>query len=59
MDMYNGIVVLSVLYGSEALDLNAGLRKKVDISYMSCLRPTRGVTMRDRMRDERGEQVVA
>ena len=44
MGMYNGLIVLSVLYGSETLKMNAGLRD-VDVFEMSSLRPIRGVTV--------------
>ena len=47
MGMYNGIVVQSVLYGSDTWDINAGLRKMVDVFEMSSLRPLRVVTMRE------------
>ena len=32
--------------------MNAGLRRKVAVLEMSCLRPNRGVYMQDRMRSE-------
>ena len=33
-------------------EINVGLRRKVDVFGMSCLRPITGVTMCDRMRNE-------
>ena len=52
MCMYNGIIVQSVLYGSDTLEINAGLRKKVDVFEMSCPRLISGFTMWDKMRNE-------
>ena len=46
MAMYNGILVPSLLYGSETLEINAGLRKKVDAFEIHCLRPIKGATVR-------------
>ena len=51
MYMYN-VIVPSVLQGSETWEINAGLRRKVDVFEMSCLIPIRGVTMWDRMSNE-------
>ena len=50
--MYNGIIVPSVLNWSEIWKIIAGLRRKVGVFEMSCLRPIRRVTMWDRMRNE-------
>ena len=46
MGMHNGIGVPSVLHGSDTWKINARLRKKVDDTEMSCLRPVRGVNVR-------------
>ena len=39
------------MYGSDTWDINVGLRKKVYVFEMSCLRPIKGVTMWDKMRN--------
>ena len=52
MAMCSGMVVPRVLYGSDTCKINAGLRKKVDVFEMSCLRPIRGVTLQDKYRNE-------
>ena len=46
---YNGIVVPSVLYGSETWEMNAGLRQVFD---MRCMIPVRVATARDSIRFE-------
>ena len=51
IDRYDGIMILSVLYGSEAWEINAGLRRMVDVFEINCLRPIIGVNMWDRMRN--------
>ena len=45
MDIYNGIVVLSILFGCETLEIYAGLRKKLNVLEICYLRSIRGVTV--------------
>ena len=45
MGMYNGMIVLRVLHGSETWEMNVRLRCKVDGYVMSCLTPISGVSM--------------
>ena len=52
LGLYNGIVVPSVLYGSETWEVNAGFGEKVDVFEMNCLRPIREFTMLVRKRNE-------
>ena len=50
--IYEGIVVPTALYGSEAWVLEKKVKKRTDVAEMSCLRSMCGVTRRDRVRNE-------
>ena len=50
--MYEGIVVPTVLYGSEAWTWSKNVGKRLNVLEMSCLRKMCGVTLRDRIRNE-------
>ena len=50
--MYEGIVVPTALYGSEAWVLENKVKNRMDVAEMSCLRSMCGVTRRDRVRNE-------
>ena len=50
--MYEGIVVPTALYGSEAWMLENKVKNRMDVTEMSCLRSMCGVTRRDRVRNE-------
>ena len=49
---YEGIVVPTALYGSEAWVLENKVKNRMDVAGMSCLRSMCGVTRRDRVRNE-------
>ena len=44
-------IVPTVMFNSETWEINARLRRRVNVLIMSCLRPIRGVTVKDRMRN--------
>ena len=50
--MYEGIVVPTALYGSEAWVLENKVKNRMDVAEMSCLRSMCGVTRRDGVRNE-------
>ena len=50
--MYERIVVPTVIYGAEAWWLREGVKKRLNVFEMKCLRKIRGVTVMDRMRNE-------
>ena len=50
--MYEGIVVPTVLYGNEAWVLENKVKNRMNVTEMSCLKRMRGVTRRDRVRNE-------
>ena len=50
--MYEGIVVPTALYGSEAWVLENKLKKRMDVAELSCLRSMCGMTRRDRVTNE-------
>ena len=50
--MYEGIVVPTALYGSEAWAFENKVKNRVDVAEMSCLGSVCGVTKKDRVRNE-------
>ena len=52
LGMYEGIMVPTVMYGSECWTLNARERKQVDVIEMKCLRAIKGVRWFDRRTNE-------
>ena len=50
--MYEGIVIPTVLYGSEAWTWSKNVGKKLNVLEMSCLRKMNGVSLRQRIRNE-------
>ena len=50
--MYEGIVIPTALYGSEAWVLENKVKNRMDVAEMSCLKSTCGVTRRDGVRNE-------
>ena len=50
--LYEGVVVPTLLYGSETWSLNASERKRFEVTEMKCLRSMCGVSIRDRVRNE-------
>ena len=51
-DLYERIVVPTVMYGSESWGMRVEERNKLDVAEMNCLRSICGVTRRDRVRNE-------
>ena len=51
-EAYEGMVVLTALYGSEAWVLKNKVKNKMDVAEMSCLRSMCEVTRRDIVRNE-------
>ena len=50
--MYEGIVVPTALYGSEAWVFENKVKNRIDVAEVSLLRSMCGVTRRDRVRNE-------
>ena len=50
--MYEGIVIPTVLYGSEAWTWSKNVGRKLNVLEMACLRKMNGVSLRDRIRNE-------
>ena len=50
--LYEGVIVLTVLYRAEAWDLRSAERRKVNVLEMKCLRSLVGVSRMDRVRNE-------
>merc|ERR1712121_55348 len=51
-ELYERIVVPTVMYGSETWAMRAEEKNKLDVTEMNCLRSMCGVTRRDRVRNE-------
>ena len=51
-ELYERIVVPTVMYGSEAWGMKVEERDKLDVAEMKCLRSMCGVTRMDRVRNE-------
>ena len=51
-ELYERVVVPTVMYGSEAWGLRVEERRKLDVMEMRCLRSMCGVTRMDRLRNE-------
>ena len=51
-ELYERIVVPTVMYGSESWGMKVKERDKLDVAEMKCLRSKCGVTRMDRMRNE-------
>ena len=51
-ELYERVVVPTVMYGSEAWGLRVKERRKLDVMEMRCLRSMCGVTRMDRLRNE-------
>ena len=50
--LYEGVVVPTVLYGSETWGLRESERRKLEVLEMGCLRSMCCLTLRDRVRNE-------
>ena len=50
--LYDGIILPTMLYGSEAWGMRSAERKKVGVLEMNCLRSLVGVSRLDRVRNE-------
>jgi hypothetical protein len=50
--MYEGIVVPTLLYGSEVLAASAGDRRRMGVMEIKCMRAMCRVSIRDRIRNE-------
>ena len=50
--LYEGVVVPTVLYGSETWGLREAERRKLEVLEMGCLRSMCRLTLRDRVRNE-------
>ena len=50
--LYEGVIVPTVLYGAEALDMRSAERRKVNELEMKCLRSLVGVSRMDRVMNE-------
>ena len=50
--LYEGVIVPTVVYGAETWSTRVVERNKLDVFEMGCLRSMLGVTRRDRMRNE-------
>jgi hypothetical protein len=50
--MYEGIVVPTLLYGSEVWAASADDRRRMGVIEMKCMRAMCGVSIRDRIRNE-------
>ena len=51
-ELYERVVVPTVMYGSESWGLKVEEREKLDVAEMKCLRSICGVTRMDRVRNE-------
>jgi len=51
-ELYERIVVPTVMYGSESWGMKVEERDKLDVAEMKCLRSMCGVTRMDRVRNE-------
>ena len=51
-NMYESIVVPTVMYGSETWSMGVKERKRLDVMEMKCLRSMCGISIRDRVRNE-------
>ena len=49
---YEGVIVLTALYGAEAWGVTSAERRKVNVHEMKCLRSLFGVSRMDRVRNE-------
>ena len=52
MCLYEGVIVLSVLYGAEAWGMRSAERRKLNVLEMKCLRSLVGLLRMDRARNE-------
>ena len=50
--LYEGVIVPTALYGTEACGMRSAERRKVNILEMMCLRSLVGVSRMDRVRNE-------
>ena len=50
--MYEGVIVPTAFYGSEAWGMRSAERRKVNVLEMKCLRSLVGVSHKDRVRNE-------
>ena len=50
--LYEGVIVLTALYGAEAWGVRSATRKKENVLEMKCLRSLVGVSRMDRVRNE-------
>ena len=50
--MYEGIIIPTALYGTEAWVLGNNVKNRIDVVEMSCLRSMRRLMKRDRVRNE-------
>jgi len=50
--LYEGVVVLTDLYGAETWNMGAAERRRLNVMEMRCLRSMYGVTRMDRVRNE-------
>ena len=50
--LYEGVIVLTALYGAEAWGMRSAERTKVNVFEMKCLRSLVGVSRMDRVRNE-------
>ena len=50
--LYEGVIVLTALYGAEALGMRSAERRKVNVLEMKCLRSLVGVSRMDRVMNE-------
>ena len=50
--LYEGVIVLTALYGAEAWGVKSASRRKVNILEMKCLRSLVGVSRMHRVRNE-------
>ena len=50
--LYEGVIVPTALYGTEACGMRSDERRKVNVLEMKCLRSLVGVSRMDRVRNE-------
>ena len=50
--LYEGVIVLTALYGAEAWGMKSAERRKVNVLEMKCLRSLVGVSRMERVRNE-------
>ena len=50
--LYEGVIVPTALYGTEALGMRSAERRRVNVLEMKCLRSLVGVSRMDRVRNE-------